>query len=52
MQNYKDLFDGSGNGPGEKTLEDKFFEQEVDYQFEPLKMCNLILRSGLIEMII
>jgi len=26
---YKALFDGAGNNPGEKTLEDKFFEQEV-----------------------
>lgn len=26
---YKPLFEGSGNGPGEKTLEDKFFEHEV-----------------------
>ncbi|KAI9555085.1 V-type proton ATPase subunit d 1 [Daphnia magna] len=26
---YKELFDGSGNNPGEKTLEDKFFEYEV-----------------------
>lgn len=30
FQSYKDLFDGSGTGPGEKTLEDKFFEQEVN----------------------
>jgi len=26
---YKALFDGAGNNPGEKTLEDKFFEHEV-----------------------
>ncbi|XP_013389769.1 V-type proton ATPase subunit d 1 [Lingula anatina] len=26
---YKLLFEGSGTGPGEKTLEDKFFEHEV-----------------------
>ncbi|XP_067934719.1 V-type proton ATPase subunit d 1-like [Watersipora subatra] len=26
---YKALFDGAGNNPGEKTLEDKFFEFEV-----------------------
>lgn len=26
---YKVLFDGAGNNPGEKTLEDKFFEHEV-----------------------
>lgn len=28
---YKELFEGSGTGPGEKTLEDKFFEQEVNF---------------------
>lgn len=26
---YKSLFEGSGINPGEKTLEDKFFEYEV-----------------------
>ncbi|CAK8696147.1 V-type proton ATPase subunit d-like [Clavelina lepadiformis] len=26
---YRPLFDGTGNGPGDKTLEDKFFEHEV-----------------------
>jgi V-type H+-transporting ATPase subunit d len=26
---YAALFDGSGNNPGDKTLEDKFFEHEV-----------------------
>lgn len=26
---YSALFDGSGNNPGDKTLEDKFFEHEV-----------------------
>ncbi|CAK5031650.1 unnamed protein product [Meloidogyne enterolobii] len=26
---YKQLFENSGNNPGEKTLEDKFFEHEV-----------------------
>lgn len=26
---YKTLFEGAGNNPGEKTLEDKFFEYEV-----------------------
>ncbi|KAG8233194.1 hypothetical protein J437_LFUL008957 [Ladona fulva] len=26
---YRALFDGAGNNPGEKTLEDKFFEHEV-----------------------
>lgn len=26
---YRELFEGAGNNPGEKTLEDKFFEHEV-----------------------
>nr|XP_002126185.1 V-type proton ATPase subunit d-like [Ciona intestinalis] len=26
---YRPLFDGTGNNPGDKTLEDKFFEHEV-----------------------
>jgi len=26
---YRSLFEGAGNNPGEKTLEDKFFEHEV-----------------------
>ncbi|XP_064610579.1 V-type proton ATPase subunit d 1-like [Liolophura sinensis] len=26
---YKELFDGAGTNPGEKTLEDRFFEHEV-----------------------
>ena len=29
LQEYKKLFDGAGTNPGEKTLEDKFFEYEV-----------------------
>ena len=28
-QEYRALFEGAGNNPGEKTLEDKFFEYEV-----------------------
>jgi V-type H+-transporting ATPase subunit d len=28
---YKALFEGSGINPGEKTLEDKFFEYEVSW---------------------
>lgn len=28
---YAALFDGSGNNPGDKTLEDKFFEHEVRF---------------------
>lgn len=27
------LFEGTGNNPGDKTLEDKFFEHEVGYLF-------------------
>ncbi|XP_035680141.1 V-type proton ATPase subunit d-like [Branchiostoma floridae] len=27
---YKPLFEGAGNNPGDKTLEDKFFEHEVE----------------------
>ena len=26
---YKDLYNGVGDGPNDKTLEDKFFEEEV-----------------------
>lgn len=29
MQEYAQLFENAGSGPGEKTLEDKFFEYEV-----------------------
>ena len=29
LQEYRVLFEESGNNPGEKTLEDKFFEHEV-----------------------
>ena len=28
---YKQCFEGAGTNPGEKTLEDKFFEYEVSY---------------------
>ena len=28
-KDYKSLFEGAGTNPGEKTLEDKFFEHEV-----------------------
>lgn len=27
---YSKLFEGAGNNPGDKTLEDKFFEHEVN----------------------
>ena len=29
MQEYAAIFSGAGTNPGEKTLEDKFFEKEV-----------------------
>ena len=29
VQEYQSLFDGTGTNPGDKTLEDKFFEYEV-----------------------
>jgi hypothetical protein len=32
FQDYKQCFDGAGTNPGEKTLEDKFFEYEVKNQ--------------------
>ena len=28
---YKDLYAGVGDGPNDKTLEDKFFEEEVKF---------------------
>lgn len=30
LQEYSALFEGAGSNPGEKTLEDKFFEHEVN----------------------
>lgn len=30
LKEYAALFDGAGNNPGDKTLEDKFFEREVN----------------------
>ena len=32
-QEYKELFDDAGTNPGDKTLEDKFFEHEVCVDF-------------------
>lgn len=29
LQEYKLLFEGAGSNPGDKTLEDRFFEHEV-----------------------
>ena len=31
---YKQCFEGAGTNPGEKTLEDKFFEYEVKFKFK------------------
>lgn len=31
---YSKLFEGAGNNPGDKTLEDKFFEHEVKTVFK------------------
>ena len=31
LQDYKQCFEGAGTNPGEKTLEDKFFEYEVSF---------------------
>ena len=42
-QEYKVLFDGAGNNPGEKTLEDKFFEYEVSYFSNDMSVTPLIL---------
>lgn len=33
---YSRLFEGAGNNPGDKTLEDKFFEYEVSPAFNKL----------------
>lgn len=30
-QEYKLLFEGAGSNPGDKTLEDRFFEHEVSW---------------------
>ena len=42
---YKQCFEGAGTNPGEKTLEDKFFEEEVHI----LYFCfNTILQTNII----
>lgn len=41
LQDYKSLFEGAGTNPGEKTLEDKFFEHEVNINFY-----SLVLKFG------
>lgn len=35
---YRGMFEGVGTGPGEKTLEDKFFEYEVRHEPGGLKV--------------
>ena len=40
LQDYKSLFEGAGTNPGEKTLEDKFFEHEVNI------FISLVLKFG------
>lgn len=35
-QEYKELFEGAGTNPGDKTLEDKFFEYEVRVMFKTM----------------
>ena len=39
MQEYKQLFEGAGTNPGDKTLEDKFFEHEVCFVYICLFVC-------------
>lgn len=34
LQEYKLLFEGAGSNPGDKTLEDRFFEHEVSMSLE------------------
>ena len=40
---YKDLYNGVGDGPNDKTLEDKFFEEEVKLIRISFKMYFVIL---------
>lgn len=42
---YAALFDGSGTNPGDKTLEDKFFEHEVWNQIECNAVESLTIKS-------
>lgn len=37
FQEYKLLFEGAGSNPGDKTLEDRFFEHEVSISFDSVK---------------
>jgi len=39
LQEYKLLFEGAGSNPGDKTLEDRFFEHEVSITERMLLHC-------------
>ena len=41
FQDYKQCFEGAGTNPGEKTLEDKFFECEVQKHFSLLHIHSM-----------
>ena len=54
-QEYKLLFEGAGSNPGDKTLEDRFFEHEVsmnmtereqDRGMETVRLVSLERKSG------
>ena len=40
FQQYKAMFEDSGSNPGDRTLEDKFFENEVT-STRPTMFCNV-----------
>ncbi len=40
LQEYKLLFEGAGSNPGDKTLEDRFFEHEVSKAYYLLCYCT------------
>ena len=44
LQEYSAIFTGAGTNPGEKTLEDKFFEKEVGLRkvISPTVSCDMI----------
>lgn len=44
---YAALFDGSGNNPGDKTLEDRFFEHEVIFIAFIIIHCITFIRNSL-----
>lgn len=44
LQEYKLLFEGAGSNPGDKTLEDRFFEHEVSLKRgEKGDLCNSVI---------